>query len=582
MIHIAIIDDGVNENCYNIGKLEYNIEIDSQLKIKKRINYDSYSNSHGSICSAIIKKYFDNCIISSIKILSSDSKMASAAQLVKAVEYCVNNNLQLINLSLGTVDQYYYDNLKRIINYAYKNNVILVGANDNNDKITYPASLSNVIGVRSDRSGKLKENEYNYYIYPYDGIDILAFSKHSLKKYSGEILKLNPANSFAGPYITAKVAEIIERYNTISLGKIRKILLENSQNYQFKSSRYMNYNPCIYSTTDWINTVLAFSLSKTELLFSTTMYDFRIIKYIKIKCESLCLGLTSIINYMRKNDDIISNIDSIIVFIDNNVVIDLKDERELEFICSLKKNIIFVTENKKIYKYFYLFNLEFLKLWNPYADIIFLKDKKKWDCYLLQFIKRKLVNYYNYIYNNTLTKFNNDKSVENTISICIFDLTKEKYLNICYKIKQLFIKDGYNAIAVVDTLLGKLYGMEFIPGIGNSSDNTSTLLNKLDKIVNIHKDYVLIYGMSTSEQKINIRTNIINLVETDMYILVVDRYSKNVCKFINSKKNNVIILITTVKDANYYKLKFRDIKIIYLYDENIILKIYNYILSLYS
>jgi hypothetical protein len=51
IIHTAIIDDGINEEFYGTGGLEYNIEIKPELEVRARSGYDPYSPSHGTTCA---------------------------------------------------------------------------------------------------------------------------------------------------------------------------------------------------------------------------------------------------------------------------------------------------------------------------------------------------------------------------------------------------------------------------------------------------------------------------------------------------------------------------------------------------
>ncbi len=103
---MAIIDDGINQNLYlyTIGELYHNIKITPELHIKERGDYDPFLPSHGTTCAAITKKYASDAVMSSVKILNDDSHMGMKTQLIKALEWCVENNIRLINLSIRTID----------------------------------------------------------------------------------------------------------------------------------------------------------------------------------------------------------------------------------------------------------------------------------------------------------------------------------------------------------------------------------------------------------------------------------------------------------------------------------------------
>jgi subtilisin family serine protease len=196
-IHVAVIDDGINEKLYNTGCLLHNIEITNELEIWERADYDPYSPSHGTTCAAIIRRYSPDTVLSSIKILSDISQHGMREQLLKALDWCIANNVRLVNLSLGTIDYRDFDAIRAAINNAYKKGVLIIAACNNKNVFTYPAALSNVLGVKCYKNGahyhenlklqtKSSKLGHSYNSYALDGIEITATSEHNLTQYNGE------------------------------------------------------------------------------------------------------------------------------------------------------------------------------------------------------------------------------------------------------------------------------------------------------------------------------------------------------------------------------------------------------------
>lgn len=240
--HIAIIDDGINEEFYKIGKLNRNIHITSELDVYERGEYDPFMPSHGTTCAAIVKKYAPEAVLSSVKILNDESHRGMKDQLIKALKWCADNGMQLVNLSLGTIDYRDFVAVEKAVNYAAEKGVVIVAACNNRNIFTCPASLENVIGVNCDISEKLKERDYIYNSISLEGIDITACGRHNLKKYSGESNVTSACNSFAAPMITALVYYIIKSNSAISLQKVKEILQEKSLKYADAKSSGIVYN----------------------------------------------------------------------------------------------------------------------------------------------------------------------------------------------------------------------------------------------------------------------------------------------------------------------------------------------------
>ncbi len=226
-LHIAIIDDGINQKLYNTGELEHNLEVTSDLQICERGGYDPFLPSHGTTCAAIIKKYAPEAVLSSIKILSDESRKGMKEQLICALKWCADNAIRLVNLSLGTIDFRDFNEIKEAVNYAGEKGVVIVAACNNRNIFTCPASLENVIGVRCDLQDKLKEREYTYGFSP-DGIEITSCGSHKLVKFNDEVKITTPSNSFAAPVITSIVYELQKNNPDISLYDIRELLKERA------------------------------------------------------------------------------------------------------------------------------------------------------------------------------------------------------------------------------------------------------------------------------------------------------------------------------------------------------------------
>lgn len=273
---IAVIDDGINLGFYNnILCLDNNVEIDINCNVGKHKNTEN-EYSHGTACASIINKYTEGAIISSIKIINETSKTTSK-QLLKGIEWCLENNIGIINISLGTIDLQENDELCAIVNKAAINGIIIVAAVSNENKVTLPASLSNVIGVKTLDNEELRGYLYNYD--SMDGVDILAPSIHNLtNRYEEE--KTLKCNSFATPYITAKVHNIIDKkkfiFNPI---EIKYLLSMESNNYMDKLIVHVNL--------DWIYEGIVFYLNAPyRYSKGFCKYNFKIIKEVYIYCDN--------------------------------------------------------------------------------------------------------------------------------------------------------------------------------------------------------------------------------------------------------------------------------------------------------
>ncbi|EPY6469952.1 S8 family serine peptidase [Clostridium sporogenes] len=320
MVKVAIIDDGVGQGVYGDFDLADNIEITEQLEVLDGNDRYIFNRSHGTICAAIIKKYFNDAIISSVKILNYESHKSTKNQLIKAVEWCILNNIDVINMSLGTIDYRDFDEVKNIVDTAFEKGIIIVAACNNKNIYTCPASFNNVIGVKSTKARVLKEGEYIFNIYSIDGIEITACAEHRLLKNGVKREVTASVNSYAAPMITAEICKIKRRFPTLNFSGIKKNLYKNSCNYSKNINKVNNY-----INIDWMNNGVLLNLDNKELKISSKykIDEISSIKDLNLNKYNTLIVLDSIIKEHEINRSILEHLNK---YNKNIIAIDEKHE----------------------------------------------------------------------------------------------------------------------------------------------------------------------------------------------------------------------------------------------------------------
>lgn len=221
-IRVAIIDNGINEIFIKNG-LEKSIAIDKNgICIADTKNKSQHQFQHGTNCAMILQKYCSDCHLVSIRILDENGRGAIKS-IYPALEWCYNNQISLVNLSLGTVDFRDCAKLKVLINkYAVKG-MIIIAATANSGFVSYPAGFTNVIGVATT------DNPLNYSKdYMQMGIDAVVPSEHMVKLFNEEI-KTSLSNSYAAPYVCALIANRLNTDINLGIKKLKEYAKEQSQ-----------------------------------------------------------------------------------------------------------------------------------------------------------------------------------------------------------------------------------------------------------------------------------------------------------------------------------------------------------------
>lgn len=227
-LKIAILDNGVDENILTLCGLS---DITQYNKETVDNNRDLFL--HGTNCAIIIGLNCSNAQLYSYKILDNAGK-GSVTSLKAALEWCLSNNIRLVNLSFGTTHFKDKRLIQQIVNHYANRGLIIVAATANSGYTAFPASVSSVIGVRTgDVFGTDDESLQE------KGVDFMAPSEHKFQ-LAGENITLPKSNSYAAPYVTAIIGQLLKEQPVVNVWQIKKRL------YQKLGKECVQYVP------DWI------------------------------------------------------------------------------------------------------------------------------------------------------------------------------------------------------------------------------------------------------------------------------------------------------------------------------------------
>ncbi|MFC0189074.1 S8 family serine peptidase [Fictibacillus aquaticus] len=155
---------------------------------------------------------FNNAYIMNIKVLG-DSGSGDWSWLADGILFAVNNNANVINMSLGGTSQ--SDTVRRAIDYAVSNGVAVAAAagNDSSNTPQYPAAYSGVISVAAtNQSDQLAE----FSNYGAAWVDVAAPGVEILSTTPGNSYGFLSGTSMATPFVSGLAALILTTYPDLS------------------------------------------------------------------------------------------------------------------------------------------------------------------------------------------------------------------------------------------------------------------------------------------------------------------------------------------------------------------------------
>lgn len=144
-VKIAVIDSGVNVNHPHIIAPIQPVFLDSfdeEHSVEDRAG-------HGTAVTAAIQEKAPEAEYFAIKVFGR-SLRTSSARLVEAIRWCIENRMNVVNLSLGTSNMSARPELQELAGRARESGVLLISARSAGAEPTLPGALPEVIGVDVD------------------------------------------------------------------------------------------------------------------------------------------------------------------------------------------------------------------------------------------------------------------------------------------------------------------------------------------------------------------------------------------------------------------------------------------------
>jgi minor extracellular protease Epr len=223
-IKIAILDtgiDGTHPDLHVAGGMNF---------IENNSNYKD-DNGHGTHVAGIIASLNNdigtlgvapNSSIYALKFLDSKGE-GSTTDLANAIDWSIEHKMDILNMSFASDSD---PIISELLNKAYQNNILLVGAagNEGIPSVAFPASNRNVIAVGAINNRK----QLAYFSNTGPKIEVTAPGVGVRSTYINNQYKYLDGTSMATPYVSGYLALLIEKYPTKANREIRSMLQKNT------------------------------------------------------------------------------------------------------------------------------------------------------------------------------------------------------------------------------------------------------------------------------------------------------------------------------------------------------------------
>lgn len=146
-VRVGIIDSGVNPAHPHVGGVAGGARMISGEAGSPNEYLDFIG--HGTAVAGAIREKAPGALLYAVKVFDR-ALTTNIEAIIKAVEWCIENQIDVINLSLGTVNVEHRQVIEQAVSRAAEKGSVLVAAREMSGKPSLPGSLRSVIGVAVD------------------------------------------------------------------------------------------------------------------------------------------------------------------------------------------------------------------------------------------------------------------------------------------------------------------------------------------------------------------------------------------------------------------------------------------------
>jgi len=181
---------------------------------------------HGTACAGIIHTWAPEAEIHSVRVLGK-SATGTGEQFIYGLHWAIDRGeFDLVNLSVGTLQQRFQAALHELADHAYWKRTLLVAAAHNRQLVSYPAHFASLIAVESGTF----ENALAFNYRLERPVEIEAHGAYVRAPSPGGKYQMWTGTSFACPHITAiaaRLRSVIPDLSPFELKTFLRCLREN-------------------------------------------------------------------------------------------------------------------------------------------------------------------------------------------------------------------------------------------------------------------------------------------------------------------------------------------------------------------
>jgi subtilisin family serine protease len=225
-VRVCIVDSGIERDHPLVGALQgaVAVSIDGD---QAAVEDDSAGDlcGHGTACAGIVRSLAPECELHSVRVLGA-GYTGSGPALLEGLRWAVEQEFDVINLSLSTTKRQFATVLHELADNAYFRRTMLVASAHNLPVESYPWRFSSVISVGSHEDADPRTFYYN----PQPPVEFFARGVDVEVAWLGGGTIRCTGNSFATPHMAGICALVLSKHPELTPFQLKSVLFLTATN----------------------------------------------------------------------------------------------------------------------------------------------------------------------------------------------------------------------------------------------------------------------------------------------------------------------------------------------------------------
>ena len=224
---VCILDSGVEADHPAVGGLDGAVAISLSADESTIVQEDTEGDlcGHGTACAGIVRALAPECSLHSVRVLGAGFT-GSGPVLLAGLRYAVEQEFDVINMSLSTTKKQFATVLHELADNAYFKRTLLVASAHNMPVESYPWKFSSVISVGSHE----ELDSMTFFYNPNPPVEFFGRGVDVEVAWIGGATIRCSGNSFATPHLTGICTLILSKHPELTPFQLKSVLFLTSTN----------------------------------------------------------------------------------------------------------------------------------------------------------------------------------------------------------------------------------------------------------------------------------------------------------------------------------------------------------------